>query len=279
MPTIIRSLPVAYPDAAALSPISVPTIEQQLFENPLIANWWRADAGFDSTGWRCRKTNAKLVKARSAMPSRVNSAAYGGKPVLQFAAAGAASGELYDGGLNLLPVNADFSVIFVGRQGPSNDVGYMWGNGVVPSTAGGGGVGLQLGAGGSFNGTVLTMSGTNLVSTGGTPPVTNAGGPYIHIASFDDAGASAGTAVQMISPANFTQTNSAVSASLHVTNGEFHVGGAGPTGTTPSNSYFIEGGDVAEVIILSTAIAAAGNATLLSAIRGYLGALYGLTTP
>lgn len=279
MPTTLRTLPVTYPDAAALTAISVPAVEQAIFENALVKNWWRADAGFDSAGWRCRKTDARLVKARSVLPSRVTSAAYNNKQVLQFASAGAASGELYDGGLNLLPINADFSVIFVGRQGPSNDVGYMWGNGVAPSTVGGGGIGLQLGVGGGFNSTALTLSNTNLVNTGGTPPLTNAGGPYIHAVSFDDAGASSGTVVQLISPGNFTQTNAAVSSALHVTNAEFHVGGAGSVGATPSNAYFIEGGDVAEIIILSTPIAAAANAALLATIRTYLGAFYALATP
>lgn len=70
MPTILRTLPTVHPDAAALSPILVPSdTELALFQNALVKNWWRAADGLDSTGWRCRKTDAKLIPARTAMPT------------------------------------------------------------------------------------------------------------------------------------------------------------------------------------------------------------------
>ncbi|CAN5439993.1 hypothetical protein BH10PSE18_BH10PSE18_19170 [soil metagenome] len=361
MTTTLRRLPTVSPDAAALSPIAVPDVEMALFQNALIKNWWRADAGFDSTGWRCRKTDAKLVPSRTAMPTQValtgivasiavtgagidyatapvitiapppaggvqatavatvaggaitgikmtnqgrgylaapavaiggpgtGGAAtatysalgkYNGQQVIQFGT-GLANGELYDGGLGLFPVNADFAVIAVGRPGPSNDSGYVWATGGNVATIGSGAAGVLFGGAATFDALTLTVNGYNAVNSGGgqTPASTYAS-PIIHIASFDDKGAAVGEGNQQASPGNYGATISTVNAAAHNTIAEFHVGGAGAYGgASPSLASVIEGGDIAELIIIPAAIHLAANAALLAQIRTYLGARYGIVTP
>lgn len=359
MPTTVRTLNYVSPDAAALSPITLPdATEMALYANANIKNWWRADAGVDSVNkkWRCRKTDAALIPSKTVFPTQksilgtvpsiavadggigytaatVSLAAppaggrqatatatvsggavtaivvvdhgegylsapavtvlgdgsgatatatldangpYNGREAMVFANGVAANGALYDGGLNLLPINANFSVIVVARQGPSPDKGWIWGNGIAPTSAGGAGV--IFGSGTSFNSTVVTVGGTNLVNQLDSPtaPITFIGGPAIHITSFNDA---ENSCAQLISPGGFVQNNSSMSGSLHVTNGEFHLGDAGPIATSLPEGSYIQGGDIAEVFILDLGLSLAANATLLSSIRTYLGARYGLTVP
>lgn len=360
MPTIIRKLPIVSPDAAALAPVVVPDVEMSIYNNALVKQWWRADAGFDSTGWRCRKTDAKLIPARTVLPTQVTltgtvpsvtvtaggsgyttaptvafsappaggilatgvatvsggavtaikmtnqgkgyataptvtitgvgtgatatagysaTGPYNSNAALQFST-GLSNGELYDGGLGLFPVNADFSVLVVARPGPSNDSGYIWGTGGTPATVGSGAAGGQFGSTGTFDGITVTLNGYNAVNSGGGQnPKSNYDAPIIHIASFDDKGAAVGGCFQMASPGNYNFGISTVNAAAHNTIAEFHIGGAGAFGSTPSLASLIEGGDIAELMIVTQPLHLAANAALLSQLRTYLGARYGITVP
>jgi len=360
MTTTVRTLSQAYPDAAATSPITIPSAaEIALYSEARVKNWWRAEDGFDATNakWRCRKTDAALVPTKgSYFPSRIvangqisgiavgaggtgyttaptvtiaapptggtqalatatvsggavtaitvinpgsgytsapavsfggpgtgatatasytTSAKYNGKQVLQFGNGAGTNGAMYDGGLNLLPINVNFTVVVVYRPGPGGDAGYLWGNGLAPLTTAGG-IGQQIN---DSVGSVVTQGNTgssvNILNTG-TSTWTQANGPFVSLFSFDDDG---NTAQQQLSPGAYSASNNAVSASLRVTNGEFHVGDVGPIGSTLSAANYLEGGSVAEIILFNVALHLSANATLLSSVQSYLAARYGLTVP
>lgn len=354
MPTFLTILPFASPDSVGVTAIELLDSERTIFSDSRVKNWWRADHGFDSTGWMCRKTDAKLVKAYTSLPTAKTltgivsaiaitnagtgyataptitidapptggtqatatatvaaglvtaititnqgagyagapavafsggggSAAaatatysalglYNGKTVLQ-AGSGATNGELYDNGLALLPINTDFSVVWMGRPG-SPDIGFMWGNGgtVAANTL----VGEQIGASSApYKSTVwapaATTASTPVASTG-TPSV-NYDAPLIHVVSFGETDR---LAKIMLSPGN-TTASATMHANAHNTNGTFHVLGA--SATQSSTSYPIDGGDLAEIFIISCALHLAANADLLSTIQAYLGARYNKTVP
>ncbi len=200
---------------------------------------------------------------------------YGGRQALRFGNGAGLNGAMYDGRLNLLPINSNFTVITVGRVGPGGDAGYMWGNGLTTSTTGG--IGHQLN---DSTGQVSTSgnygSGSSTILNTGTSTWTNASGPYVDIFSFDDDG---NTAKQYLSAGNFNATNAALNSDLHVTNGEFHVGDIGPVATTQSAAYYPEGGDVSEVMLFNAALHLTANAALLAAVQAYLADRYSIVVP
>ncbi|WP_438853178.1 hypothetical protein [Brevundimonas nasdae] len=201
---------------------------------------------------------------------------YGGHQAMQFRRRGSGgvengggSGALYDGGLNLLPVSADFTVIIVGRQGPLNDVGVMWGNGLSNTAVGG--IRRILGSGGSFNAYTVTQQSSNILNSSTNYVGKYADGPRLDIVSFIN---STGSISQQISPGGYVQTNT---TALRFTNGEFHLGDYGPASTGLSAANYIDGGDVAEVMIFDVALHAPENASLLDEVKSYLLDRYGLT--
>ena len=190
---------------------------------------------------------------------------YAGQKTVQFDTGVGTNASLYDGGLNLLPINASFSVVFVGRAGPG-DQGYMWGNALNAQTAGG--IGMQITAPGatsvgSNNGNVLNNSSTGALF---------AAGPIFHLTSWDEAG---DVANQQSSPSGINQSLAKADAT-RITNGEFHLGDDYSTALTGSAAHYIEGGDVAEVMIFDAALHLAPNAALLAQVKAYLLARYGI---
>ncbi len=179
------------------------------------------------------------------------------------------SGALYDGGLNLLPVSADFTVITVGRQGPLDDVGVMWGNGLSSPTVGG--IRRILGAGGSLNAYAVTQQSSNIVNSAANYVGKYADGPRLDMVSFIH---STGSMSQQLSPGRYVQT---LTTAVRFANGEFHLGDLGPANMNLSAANYIEGGDVAEVMIFDVALHAPENASLLDEVKSYLLDRYGLT--
>ncbi len=256
MPTILRKLPFAVPAAAGITPIVLTSFELQALQIASLIGWWRADCGFTSTAWLDRKGDIPLVPYSVAMPTQGVHAGLDGKAVLKFAT-GAANGQLYDGGANLLPVNAAFSVVTVFKLA-STDGANVWVNGNETT----------------WN-QFLNTGGANM-RVGGSSAVASllsgltAGAPVLAISSWDDA---TNVGSLRLNRGAFVRADVAGS-SQHNTNGQFHLGGVGSSTTIDGNGT---DGVIAEVMIFSEALHL--NATLLADVEAYLGDRYGFEAP
>lgn len=118
MLTKITQLPFEAAYASAIGAIDVDALlrERQILEDPGLKHWLRADVGFSSAGWRCRKTSLVAAPNRTAVPTQVLSgaifeAANNNAGLLTGATNGTVGSLVLPGGL---PLNSDYSIIWVG---------------------------------------------------------------------------------------------------------------------------------------------------------------------
>lgn len=265
MPTILTRLPYAYPGAAGLTPLSVTNEEKALFANPHVLRWAAAAHGLDTGDLRCRKTDEKLLPTAS-MPVFTNTGAvataYHGNPAL-VQGAGLQCVMQGDG---WLPLASSFSIVYVGRGGPS-DAAFLFGTIDDPAVAGGtpSGTFLQFSSG-TFRAYIDGIAiGTNAY----TRPYED--GPSLIILSWDNDAKSGCYRVNS-GLINVIKANSM--GSVAINNDMLSIGAAG----NPLTGY-VDGGDFAEVMTLDIALHSASGVALRGTIESYLTAKYNLPTP
>lgn len=266
MTTILHRLNYSHAPSAGLAPVEIYDEEIQLVAEASLTNWWRADTGFDSLGWGCRKTGAVLVPERTAMPTlQPDLAEYNGKPSLLFTDAS----QLWDNGANLVPIGGDFTLVCVGRAG-NNDNAFLLGGAasgedrtmlIHQSTAAASGT-VQFAVGNDAGAT------TNFAVTADAEYYF-AGGPNLLIGSHAPGEA---TARQSLSVNNVDKTGSPTYSATPNAAYELHVGGVNVYGDVISGG--ISGGDIAEIMVFSSALHV--RTDLRDLVKSYLNARYAL---
>lgn len=262
MGTMLYRMPTVNPDSAGLAPIDLLDDEIRLYNEAALLYWLDGSAFDPARGMRCRKTDRFLIPARAALPTQQSLAAYNGKPAVVFGT-GVANGDLYDNNQGWLPVDSDFSVVFLGRNGGSADNAFVWGNGQAPA-AGSTGTYMQHAANGSFyvqvNGAAAIAATTGYLRPGEQ-------GPTLSIFSFN----------RTTRVSRFRAQRGAFTAAGTVPigtdnkNASFHLGAAGA-----ASAGTIDAGDVGAVLILNKAVLDADNAPLLALIESAIGNRFGI---
>ncbi|WP_438852492.1 hypothetical protein [Brevundimonas nasdae] len=222
------------------------------------AFWWRADAPVTVDGWADRKSGALLAPVAGTLPTTAASAAYNNQSVVNFP-----TGAACLVAANVLPIQADYSVVVVGRSGPDPDNSFLVGNGAAATND-------QSRVTHTANGEIsFTPSGASPFTESNRPGYSRPAnlGPNMILASYD---ASAALGQIRLNRGAFSGRTL-----IAVPNGsissQFNVNGTGPTGGTGR----IDGGEIAEVIVFHTAILKAPELPLCNAIEVYLGERYG----
>lgn len=256
MATLLTQLPTENPDSVGIAAIALPTADE-LAVYDAVKNWWRADSGVGAASWVDRKNGAALSKLGSSMPVAAVSAAYNGQKTVGFTNLNYALG--HD---TILSTAGSFSVVTVGRAGPSDNAN-LWGSG---------GTGTQTRLFNSTGGAVQFNLNAEAGTADGsaTYPRVNANGPYIAICSYDAPGDRAHIRLDR------GRWSSNRAATTNNANAHLTVGAAGPAG---SLSAAIDGGDIAEVLYFDVPLLATAQADLLATLESYLGTRYAITVP
>lgn len=255
MATIIRTLPFINAASAGLPSIAPSAREKALYADDRIIDMWRADSRVGVEGWVGRKADHVLAPFRGGvMPSVQEIAAYGGKKSLLFGT-GTVNGEMALP--NGFPAGS-YSIVYFGRPGP-NDSANMWGNSAaITSTTG---TCFQITNTGNAN------ARQNGVSAGGTTGMPlYADGPKLVISSFDTADQ------RLRHRADFgALTFGGVVEVTADPERTFHLGASGNE-TTQFGP--LDGGDIAEVMIIAAPILSTSHADLLTLVEGYFAERY-----
>lgn len=249
--TLIRKLPYVNPDSAGLTPL-VSTDELTLFNTASLLTWWRADTGVDANGWVDRKAGKRLNK-NVTLPTLTTLAAYNNQPSLLFGGSGTALLNDVDG---LFPTT-ECTIVLVGRQGVADNAFIIGDRAATPSH-----IMLQDGTGVSQ----AQILGTNFTQ-GTTYSKQNAAGPRMLIWSMQP-----GTSHRLRQDRGRSDSSAAM-PNPHSSSGLI-IGASGNPTTGP-----LDGGEIAEVMVLNTALDRASNAALLATIESYLGIRYAITAP
>ena len=264
--TIGTRRPVANPESAGLPVFDLPTADElALMESANVLRWWRASQGYSADGWECWKTGATLIKERDAMPSRQTLAAYNSKPALVFSS----TTQLY--GAGLFPIGGPYSLVVVGRAGP-NDNAFLAGGSKVGST----------------NKTMLSHNGAtgdgkagftheyadnsgpqSLIATGINRFY--ADGPMCIIGSHDATNVNR-MGLRIDGGTVFNSVSSPSGTTVANASPDLHVGGVNATGSAISGA--IDGGDIAEILLLDSALHI--NTSLRATVEAVMNARYAL---
>lgn len=254
--TTYRQLPTVSDAAGALSPLLVTDAERALMANPNLLFWWRARDGFTrGVNWRDRKTDKMLLPTyQDRTPTVAANADFNNKLVAEFLDTGGEQGQML--AASILPVNASFSVVSVGRKANgavSNQL--LWANSDASTQlrhTAEGYVRFQVGGSGVAGGQIITDIFLTQV--------------MLAVCSYDDPGDTAGLRVNR----GVKNTTAANANTIHNTDAGFKIGGG--------NDQFKKG-QLAEIMVFDNALHLAANAALLAQVEGYLGTLYGIAAP
>lgn len=270
MSTVITKRPYANPDSVGITAVDLPTTDElTIFD--ACAQWWRADVALSDTAWRDRKGDTPLTMVNGATPVAAVVAAYNGKKAVQFPT-GAGSLIATDifpvvGSGGIVAGGGSYSIVVVGRAGPSPDNAFLLGGGAASSSAQ---LRVQHLASGEIS---FTPSGDTPYTNSNIPsyPRVAADGPNIIVASYDDPADVAKIRINRGRFASATATTAAAGAS----NAQLTVNGTGPLGATGK----IDGGEIAEIMIFRLPLLAVANAGVLATVEAYLGTRYGIAAP
>ncbi|RSC36190.1 hypothetical protein EGT36_01980 [Agrobacterium sp. FDAARGOS_525] len=200
------------------------------------------------------------------MPDLVELPAYNNQPAFFFADA---NDQLYDGGANLLPATSKLTLVMVGRAGP-NDAAFPVGGTntdghstfLMHQSTGSGAMGF------AFNAAAPAANAGGLISANSGR--LNENGPNIIIGSYDSAAENKLGLRANRGSLNLTGNASIPSPSNLATG--LYVGGI-TVGTGIANGA-IDGGEVAEIMVLDTALHT--NTNLRDQIEAMMQERYGL---
>lgn len=260
MTTLLTKLGVENAASVGIDPVTVSATETQIFENANVLRWFRADTGFDATGWRCRKTGDALVSTGD-MPTRVRLPEYNDQPSLLFV--GGDDLSLVGG----YPTGTSHSYVLVGRPG-IGDNAFLVGN----TSSVDGNTYLQHALGGGPTPPQFLVSATS----GGTVVVASAAvgnaAPNLYTCSqASDLLPNPQLSIRVNRGAIADAVRTTGAAATTTTDSVLRVGSTGPVGS-PSGP--LEGGEIAELIILDTALHVETAAR--DVIESYLATRYGL---
>jgi len=118
---------------------SLPTISadmKAIYAASSLVDWWTADTGVVGTGSTFqiigRKGHNRMVPDTGTDSPTVVASAHNGRAALQAGTTAGTIGDLGDGGANLFPVNASFSLVYVGRRGTNDS--YLLNSGGASNT-------------------------------------------------------------------------------------------------------------------------------------------------
>lgn len=263
-PTIIHQVPKVYASAAALTAIDLDAREAVMMADDRIISWWRADAGFDSTGWLDRKGDVKMTPYGTGLPTKTALAAYNNKPALVFGTGATGDvGVLTSGARTPFPVLSSWTVFCVGRSGAADNA-YLWSTGDDP--VGVNKTGLNALSAGNLN---LLTGGTIISSGTGFPG--SPSGPYLSMGTVNIA---TDTGLHRINRGVLNARSGSIAYAGSVL-GNFLIGGGG----YPTAIGEIDGGEIAEVIIVNAALCglyAINDDPLIAFIEAYLGTRYNI---
>lgn len=261
MPMTIRKLPFTNSASPAVS-LAPTAVEREMFIHPNLRRWAQAGSRYDVNYFGCMKSEEVLVPINT-MPTLNTSGAvytaYNSKSAYVFGS-GSTNGKLV--GKGWLPAASDFTILFVGRHGPSPDNAFLFGTdagvGAFPGTL------VQMVSTGAFAG-YFTSTLINLTPAYTRPYVD---GPSLVTLSWDSAAHRAACRINGGLAAG-TRTTGLESASLEGTNLLIGAAGSAYAGT-------IDGGDFAAVQVWDVDLNKAGNETLRDSVEGYFLSRYSI---
>lgn len=255
MATILRKLPIKFPGSVA-GTFTPSDEEVEIFRDSRVLNWWRAEEGFTDEGWQCRKTGFVMQPYNTVLPSKVTLPAFNNKEALQFGS-GVTNGTMSSGAIPLLPVNADFSIVVVFSNTASDNAFYI-SNGLPANGAGN--TYLQVG---NVLSTSFRVGGASAISSrSGETPLSPAASPHL---------------------IEYSMADSVNSANIRIDNGLFNYINLSAVNQNPNGVLFIgagidnsgfitgqlDGGHIAEVIILNVASHLPANHDIRDKIAAY----------